>query len=87
MNIGVASFVLETLDGTIFVVNRGLDRETSSSMAALLRLLESKYDGSMFSESESSGEAALLFRLDVELGVMAVSLEMVLLLGWASSPF
>ena len=87
MNIGVASFVLETLDGTIFVVNRGLDRETSSSMAALLRLLESKYDGSMFSESESSGGAALLFRLDVELGVMAVSLEMVLLLGWASSPF
>ena len=76
MKTGVLNFVLVVVEGTIFVVKRGcLAKETSSSMAALLRLiLASKYDGSTFSESDSSGESALLFRLDVELGVMAARL-------------
>lgn len=47
-------------------------RDTSSSTAARLRLLfDSNIYGSIFSESESSGDGARLFRLGAELGVIA----------------
>lgn len=46
--------------------------ETSSSKAERLRLLlRSSWNGSMFSESEFSGEGARLFKLWAGLGVIA----------------
>jgi len=58
------------------VKTRGcFERDTSSSKAARLRLLlASNIYGSMFSESESSGDGARRFRLGAELGVIASQL-------------
>lgn len=57
------------VDGTIFVL-RAFDcfaSETSSSKNDRLRLAaDSKAAGSMFSESESSGDGALLFKFGAE---------------------
>lgn len=48
-------------------------RDTSSSNAARLRLVsDSSMYGSMFSESDSSGDGARLFKLGAELGVIAI---------------
>ena len=70
-DVGVNSLLV----GTIFVLSLFdcFANETSSSKKARLRLADrSKVAGSMFSESESSGDGALLFRLGAEYGVMAV---------------
>lgn len=68
---GLKVFVV---DGTTLVVRRGcLHTDTSLSKAARLRLMaESIKLGSMFSESDNSGEGARLLRLGAELGVRAV---------------
>lgn len=66
-------YVFVTLVEMIRVSRRGcFAREMSSSKAALLRLLlRSMWKGSMFSESEFSGEGARLFKLWAGLGVTA----------------
>lgn len=54
-------------------------RDTSSSNAARLRLVsDSSMYGSMFSESDSSGDGARLFKLGAELGVIAFCLFLML---------